>query len=163
MSNYPTLRLGVLQGIAELKAACDAEPGFLRKPTALTTTTRSKLLEQLFKPVEVEVIKEVMVEKPVRARSAGRARSELERGRGVRARAEAKEMLKELRGLEERSRARRSSSTPPPSCRSSRPAPRSWRSWSRSASASPARARSRVQQTVMGILDDLVPRRSATR
>lgn len=61
MSNYPTLRLGVLQSIASLKAACDAEDGFLRKPDCPYDIDTIKLLEELFRGKTVEVIKEVVV------------------------------------------------------------------------------------------------------
>jgi erythromycin esterase-like protein len=98
--SYPTLRLGVLQGIVELKAACDAKPGYLRSAECPYDNDTISILERLFKPVEVEVIKEVIVDKPEakkRGRPSGKKAltdaetSEVER--------EASEMLKELRQM----------------------------------------------------------------
>jgi hypothetical protein len=98
--SYPTLRLGVLQGIAELKAACDAEPGFLRKTDCPYDNDTIELLERLFKPVEVEVIKEVLVEKPSRG-AVGRpsGKKELTEDDAVELENEARDMLKELRQM----------------------------------------------------------------
>lgn len=100
MSNYPTLRFGVLQGIAELKAACDAEPGFLRKPDVPYDNDTVELLERIFKPVEIEVIKEVSVEKPERG-AVGRpsGKRALTDDDTAELESEAREMLTELRQM----------------------------------------------------------------
>lgn len=100
MSKYPTLRLGVLQGFAELKAACDAEPGFLRKRDCPYDNDTINLLEKLFKPVEIEVIKEVTVEKPERGK-VGRPskKKELNDDEATELENEAREMLTELRKM----------------------------------------------------------------
>lgn len=66
MDNYPTLRLGVLHGLAALKASCDAEEGFLRKPASPYDNDTIKLLEALFEPKIVEVEKEVFRDRPSR-------------------------------------------------------------------------------------------------
>lgn len=100
-NNYPTLRLGVLQGIATLKAACDAEPGYLRKPACPYDNDTVKLLEKVFKPLEVVVEKEVYIEKPTKGK-VGRPKKakELSDSDAAEVEAEAKEMLKELRQLD---------------------------------------------------------------
>lgn len=100
MSHYPQLRLGVLQGIASLKAACDAEEGFLRKRECPYDNDTIALLEKLFEPKTVEVIKEVQVDKPQRGK-VGRPskKNELTDDDAVEIEEEAKELLKELRQL----------------------------------------------------------------
>jgi hypothetical protein len=100
MSNYPTLRLGVLQGIVDLKAACDAKPGFLRASDCPYDNDTVSILEKLFKPVEIEVIKEVIVEKPERGK-VGRPtnKKELSEDDAAELENEAKEMLTELRQM----------------------------------------------------------------
>jgi hypothetical protein len=101
MSNYPTLRLGVLQGLSALKASCDAEPGFLRKQDCPYDNDTVKLLEQLFQPKTVEVTVEKFIEKPVKGK-VGRPSKKRELGEDEASELEqeAKEMLKELRGLD---------------------------------------------------------------
>lgn len=100
-NTYPTLRLGVLQGIASLKALCDAEPGYLRKPACPYDNDTVKLLERLFKPVEVVVEKEVYLEKPARGK-VGRPKKdkELSDEETAELEDESKELLKELRQLD---------------------------------------------------------------
>lgn len=99
--NYPTLRIGVLQGLAGLKAACDAEPGYLRKPDCPYDNDTKDMLEKLFKPVEIEVVKEVVVEKPARGK-VGRPskKNELTADEASEVEEETKELLKELRALD---------------------------------------------------------------
>lgn len=101
MSNYPTLRLGVLQGIAGLKASCDAHPGYLRRHDCPYDEDTVELLEALFKPREIEIIKEVHVEKP-EAKKRGRPSNskELSEDDAIEVENEAKELLKELRMLD---------------------------------------------------------------
>lgn len=100
MANYPTLRLGVLQGLASLKASCDAEEGFLRKADCPYDNDTRDMLEKLFKPIEVEVIKEVHVEKPERGKTGRPSKkAELSEDDASELENEAKEMLKELRQL----------------------------------------------------------------
>lgn len=102
MDNYPTLRLGVLQGIAALKAMCDSEPGYLRKPSCPYDNDTIDLLEKLFQPIEVVIEKEVIVEKPSRGqvgRPTSAKKAELGHDDAAELEAEAKEMLKELRTL----------------------------------------------------------------
>lgn len=100
MSNYPTLRLGVLQAMSDLKALVDADPEYLRKPECPYDLSTIELLERLFKPIEIEVIKEVLVDKPVRGK-VGRPsnKKELNDDDAQEVEDEAKEMLKELRAL----------------------------------------------------------------
>lgn len=100
MSDYPTLRLGVLQNIMELKARCDAEEGYLRKPSSPYDLDTIKLLEKLFKPKEVEIVREVVVEKP-EAKKRGRPsdKAELTEDDAAELEKEAKEMLTELRNM----------------------------------------------------------------
>jgi hypothetical protein len=101
MSNYPTLRLGVLQGLAGLKASFDADQTYLRKPDCPYDNDTVDLLEKLFKAREIEVIKEVVVDKPERGK-VGRpsSKKELNDDDAAEVEAEAKEMLKELRTLD---------------------------------------------------------------
>jgi hypothetical protein len=99
--SYPTLRLGVLQGLATLKVACDAEQGYLRRPDCPYDNDTIELLERLFKPVEVEVIVEKIVEKPSRGK-VGRPpskKNELSDDDANELEIEAKEMLTELRNM----------------------------------------------------------------
>jgi hypothetical protein len=98
--SYPTLRLGVLQGLATLKVACDAEQGYLRRPDCPYDNDTIELLEKLFKPVEVEVIVEKIVEKPSRGK-VGRPskKNELSEDDANELEIEAKEMLTELRNM----------------------------------------------------------------
>lgn len=100
MSNYPTLRLGVLQAMSDLKANVDADPEYLRQPECPYDSATVELLERLFKPIEIEVIKEVVVDKPQRGK-VGRPskKTELTDEDAVEAEEEAKELLKELRSL----------------------------------------------------------------
>lgn len=101
MAHYPTLRFGVLQGLADLKAACDAEEGFLRKPDCPYDNDTIDLLEKLFKPKEIERIVEVPVDKPERGK-VGRPseKKQLSDDDAAEVENEAKEMLKELRSLD---------------------------------------------------------------
>lgn len=102
MSNYPTLRLGVLQGIAALKASVDADPGVLRRPECPYDNDTIDLLEKLFKPVEVERIVEVEVTKPQRGK-VGRPRKnaggEVTDDDAAELEEEAKACLTELRAM----------------------------------------------------------------
>jgi hypothetical protein len=99
--SYPTLRLGVLQGLAELKANCDADQSYLRKTECPYDIDTIKMIEKLFKPIEIEVIKEVVVDKPSRGQvgrpSKGR---ELNDDDAAEVEQEAREMLTELRQLD---------------------------------------------------------------
>lgn len=98
--NYPTLRLGVLQGLAGLKASVDADPDYLRKPDCPYDEDTIDLLDKLFKAREIEVIKEVVVEKPSRGQ-VGRPskKAELTDDDAVELEGEAKELLNDLRRL----------------------------------------------------------------
>jgi hypothetical protein len=100
MSNFPTLRFGVLQGIAELKAACDAEEGYLRRKDCPYDNDTIALLEKLFEPKEIERIVEVQVEKPERGK-VGRPsiKKELTDDDAAELETEAREMLAELRNM----------------------------------------------------------------
>lgn len=100
MSNYPTLRLGVLQAMSDLKTLVDADPEYLRKPDCPYDSATVELLERLFKPIEVEVIKEVVVDKPTRGKT-GRpsTKNQLNDDDALEVEREAKELLKELRSL----------------------------------------------------------------
>lgn len=100
MSNYPTLRLGVLQAMSDLKALVDADPEYLRNPDCPYDSATVELLERLFKPIEIEVIKEVQVEKPSRGK-VGRpsGKGQLTDEDAEEAEEEVKQMLKELRSL----------------------------------------------------------------
>jgi hypothetical protein len=98
--SYPTLRLGVLQGIAGLKARCDAEPGFLRKPDCPYDNDTIEMLEALFEPITVEVVKEVIVDRPATKKRGPKAKkAELGDDEMAEIEKEAKEILKELRQL----------------------------------------------------------------
>ncbi|WP_037500706.1 hypothetical protein [Sphingomonas jaspsi] len=100
MSNYPTLRLGVLSGLADLKAQCDATPGFLRKPDCPYDNDTVALLEKLFQPKEIEVIVEKYIDKPTRGQVGRPKKSgEITDDDAVELETEAKELLKELREL----------------------------------------------------------------
>lgn len=100
MTHYPTLRLGVLQGLAELKLHCDAVDGYLRKPDCPYDNDTIELLEKLFAAKEVEVIKEVAVEKPERGK-VGRPskKGEVTDDDALELENEAKTLLTELRQL----------------------------------------------------------------
>lgn len=100
MSNYPTLRFGVLQGIAELKAAVDAEPLYLRKPDCPYDKDTIKLLEKLFTPVEKIIEKEIYLEKPAKGQ-LGRpsGKRDLTDDDAAELELEAKEMMTELRQM----------------------------------------------------------------
>lgn len=99
--SYPTLRLGVLQGLAELKANFDADQEYLRKADCPYDNDTIAMLEKLFEPREIEVIKEVIVDKPERGK-VGRpsTKKELSDDDAVELETEAKEMLTELRQLD---------------------------------------------------------------
>lgn len=98
--SYPTLRLGVLQGIVELKAACDADPDHLRRADCPYDKDTIKVLAKLFKPVEIERIVEKIVEKPSKG-AVGRpsGKRDLTDEDEAELEAEAREMLKELREM----------------------------------------------------------------
>jgi hypothetical protein len=100
MDNYPTLRLGVLQGIIELKAKHDADQGYLRKRDCPYDNDTIMVLEKLFKVKTVEVIKEVEVTKPEKGK-VGRPtkKKELTDDESSEIEIEAREMLKELREM----------------------------------------------------------------
>lgn len=100
MSNYPTLRLGVLQAMSDLKALVDADPEYLRKPECPYDRGTVELLERLFKPIEIEVRVEVPVEKPSRGQ-VGRPskKTELTDEDAEEAEEEVKTILRELRGM----------------------------------------------------------------
>jgi hypothetical protein len=99
MDNYPTLRLGVLQSLAALKVTCDAEPGFLRRPACPYDKDTVELLERMFEPIEIVVEKEVVVEKPSRGTPGPKAKGVLSDTDAAELETEAKELLKELREL----------------------------------------------------------------
>lgn len=100
MSTYPTLRLGVLQALAGLKASFDVDQEFLRKPDCPYDSDTVDLLERMFEPKTVEVIKEVAVTKPERGK-VGRPKKagELSEDDAAEVEEEAKTLLRELRGL----------------------------------------------------------------
>jgi hypothetical protein len=101
MSNYPTLRLGVLQGLSALKASCDAEPGYLRKAECPYDNDTVKLLEQLFQPKTIVETVEKFIEKPAKGK-VGRPSKKRELGEDEVSEVEneTKELLKELRNLD---------------------------------------------------------------
>lgn len=98
---YPTLRLGVLQGLATLKVQCDAEEGFLRKAECPYDNDTVELLEKLFAPKEIERLVEVEIDKPSRGKT-GRptTKTELSDDDAAEMENEAKQLLNDLRGLD---------------------------------------------------------------
>lgn len=101
---YPTLRLGVLQGLAELKANFDADQEYLRNAECPYDNDTVALLEKLFAPREIEVIVEKLVEKPSRGQVGRPSKSrELNDDDAAEIEQEAREMLTELRQLDKTS------------------------------------------------------------
>lgn len=71
MSKFPTLRLGVLSSLADLKASYDADPAIFDDPDCPYDNDTIDILKKMFAPKEVEIIKEVAVkEKKGRGRPA---------------------------------------------------------------------------------------------
>jgi hypothetical protein len=68
MATYPTLRIGVLQSIVELKLLHEQDPSLLRDSTCPYDVETITALEQLFKTRVVEKIVEKIVEKEARGR-----------------------------------------------------------------------------------------------
>lgn len=99
MSNYPTLRLGVLHGLAGLKASMDADRNFLRHSACPYDDDTVDMLERLFKPITVEVIKEVLVDKPERGKVGRPKKGQLSEDDTIEVEEEAKDLLKELREM----------------------------------------------------------------
>lgn len=97
---YPTLRLGVLQGLAELKANVDADPQYLRAADCPYDNDTIAMIERLFAAKEIEVIVEKLVEKPSRGQ-VGRpsTKASLSDDDASEVEQEAREMLTELRQL----------------------------------------------------------------
>lgn len=100
MTTYPTLRLGVLQGLAGLKASFDADPDYLKHPDCPYDADTVKMLEELFEARVVEVIKEVQVERPERGKVGRPSKSgELADEDAGEVENEAVTLLRELRNL----------------------------------------------------------------
>lgn len=101
MNNYPTLRLGVLHGLAGLKSAMDAEEGYLRRQECPYDEDTVKMLEELFKPREIEVIKEVPVRDEPGRKKVGRPsdKASLNDEDAAEVEEEARAMLKDLREM----------------------------------------------------------------
>lgn len=101
MTTYPTLRLGVLQGMAALKAALVGDPEYLRRPACPYDTDTVMMLEELFKPTLVEVKVEVPVAAAPERQKVGRKKKagELTDDDASEIEIEAGQLLKELREM----------------------------------------------------------------
>lgn len=99
MSNYPTLRLGVLQGLMTLKALVDVDENYLDRNDCPYDSELVTVLKQLFEPRIVEKIKEVRVETPERGKVGRPTKGQLSDDAAAEVEVEAQALLAELTNM----------------------------------------------------------------
>jgi hypothetical protein len=101
MSTYPTLRLGVLQALIELKGYTEQHPDALRAKECPYDQETIQALELIFKTRVVEKIVEKVVEKEVRGRGRPTGDTKLSMADQEDVESSATELLAQLQALGE--------------------------------------------------------------